>query len=107
MSGARATRRPDAGCLDSEGTSVTDTSRVAWASAIGAVLGGMWGYLYLTESGRRFRLQIEPRIDDFLNEVHRMQGTVHKAREAAGDSWSSLQEIANDVTRRDEARQSH
>ena len=89
--------------------SVTDTNRVAFASMFGAVLGGMWGFLYLTESGRRFRMQLEPRIDDFLNEVHRMQGTVHKAREAAGESWQSLQEIANDVTRGgdDTARQSH
>jgi hypothetical protein len=66
---------------------------------VGAVVGGLWGYLYLTESGRRFRVQLEPRIDDFLNEMHRMQGTVHKAREAAGESWASLQEIANDVSR--------
>jgi hypothetical protein len=88
---------------------VNDSTRVAWASAIGALVGGMWGYLYLTESGRRFRLQLEPRIDDFLNELHRMQGTVHKAREAAGESWTSLQEIANDVTRSGDERasQSH
>lgn len=87
---------------------MTDSNRVAWASAMGALAGGVWGYLYLTESGRRFRLQLEPRIDDFLNELHRMQGTVHKAREAAGESWASLQEIANDVARPDErAGQSH
>src|SRR5688500_19779827 len=73
---------------------VTDSNRVAFASALGAVVGGLWGYLYLTESGRRFRMQLEPRIDDFLNEMHRMQGTVHKAREAAGESWASLQDIA-------------
>jgi hypothetical protein len=78
---------------------VTDANRVCWASAIGAVVGGMWGFLYLTESGRQFRNQLEPRIDDFLNEMHRMQGTVQKARSAAGESWASLQEIANDVTR--------
>ena len=90
---------------------MTDTNRVCFASMLGAALGGMWGYLYLTESGRQFRMQLEPRIDDFLNEVHRMQGTVHKARAAAGDSWASLQEIANDVSRGgggdDTARQSH
>ena len=78
---------------------MNDTNRVCWASAIGALVGGVWGYLYLTESGRQFRLQLEPRIDDFMNEMHRMQGTVHKAREAAGESWASLQEIANDVAR--------
>ena len=87
---------------------MTDANRVAWASALGAMVGGALGFLYLTESGRKFRLDIEPRIDDFLNEVHRMQGTVHKAREAAGDSWASLQEIASDVTKPDDAaRQSH
>jgi hypothetical protein len=72
------------------------------------MVGGALGFLYLTESGRKFRLEIEPRIDDFLNEVNRMQGTVHKAREAAGESWASLQQIANDVSRSDDpARQSH
>ncbi|HUF24896.1 MAG TPA: hypothetical protein VMN81_12265 [Vicinamibacterales bacterium] len=78
---------------------MTDANRVCWASAIGAVVGGMWGYLYLTEGGRRFRMQLEPKLDDFLSELHRMQGTVHKAREAAGEGWASLQEIANDVSR--------
>lgn len=78
---------------------MTDANRVCWASAIGAVVGGVWGFLYLTEPGRQFRNQLEPRIDDFLNEMHRMQGTVQKARSAAGESWASLQEIANDVTR--------
>lgn len=87
---------------------MTDANRVVWASALGAMVGGALGFLYLTESGRKFRLEIEPRIDDFLNEVNRMQGTVHKAREAAGESWASLQQIANDVTRADDpARQSH
>lgn len=87
---------------------MTDANRVFWASAMGAVVGGMWGYLYLTEGGRRFRTQLEPRIDDFLSELHRMQGTVHKAREAAGESWASLQDIANDVSRAGERpQQSH
>jgi hypothetical protein len=72
------------------------------------MVGGALGFLYLTESGRKFRLEIEPRIDDFLAEVNRMQGTVHKAREAAGESWASLQQIANDVSRSDDpAPQSH
>lgn len=72
------------------------------------MVGGALGFLYLTEPGRKFRMEIEPRIDDFLNEVNRMQGTVHKAREAAGESWASLQQIANDVSRSDDpATQSH
>jgi len=30
------------------------------ASVLGAVIGGLWGWLYLTEGGRRIRDQIEP-----------------------------------------------
>ena len=72
------------------------------------MVGGALGFLYLTEQGRKFRLEIEPRIDDFLKDINRMQGTVHKAREAAGESWASLQQIANDVSRSDDpATQSH
>jgi hypothetical protein len=48
----------------------------------------------MTESGRRTRDQIEPKLDDFLREIHRMRGTVEKARSVASEGWRSL----NDVT---------
>ena len=34
----------------------------------------------MTENGRRVRDQIEPKLDDFVNELTRMRGTVEKAR---------------------------
>ena len=71
-----------------------DRSRVLFSTLVGAVAGATFGYLYLTDSGRRVRDQIEPRIDDFLRELHRLQGTVHKARSAASESWQSLAEMA-------------
>lgn len=73
---------------------MNDQSRVAIATLIGAVTGATLGYLYLTESGRRVRDQIEPRLDDFIREVHRVRGTVEKARVAADESWRSLADIA-------------
>ena len=72
---------------------VDDRSRVLIATLTGAVAGGVWGWLYLTESGRRVRDQIEPRLDDFMNELARMRGTVDKARTAANEGWRSLNEI--------------
>jgi len=48
----------------------------------------------MTENGRRVRDQIEPKLDDFLHEIHRMRGTVEKARSVASEGWRSL----NDVT---------
>ena len=56
-----------------------ERSRVLAASLIGAVAGGVWGWLYMTENGRRVRDQIEPKLDDFVNEIgararHRREG---------------------------------
>jgi hypothetical protein len=73
---------------------VDERSRVLMATFMGAVVGGVWGWLYLTESGRRIRDQIEPKLDDFIGEISRMRGTVEKARTAANEGWRSLGELA-------------
>jgi hypothetical protein len=48
----------------------------------------------MTENGRRIRDQIEPKLDDLVNEIGRVRGTVEKARTAASEGLRSL----NDVT---------
>jgi gas vesicle protein len=73
---------------------VDERSRVLMATFMGAVVGGVVGWLYMTESGRRVRDQIEPRLDDFMNELTRMRGTVEKAKTAANEGWRSLSEMA-------------
>ena len=70
-----------------------ERSRVLMATLVGAVAGGVWGWLYLTDGGRRVRDQIEPRLDDFMNEMTRMRGTVEKARTAANEGWRSLSDM--------------
>jgi len=64
------------------------------ATFLGAIIGGVWGWLYLTQQGRRVRDQIEPKLDDFLSELTRARGTVEKARSAANEGWRSLSDIA-------------
>ncbi|HXW08830.1 MAG TPA: YtxH domain-containing protein [Vicinamibacterales bacterium] len=71
-----------------------ERSRVLMATMIGAVIGGVWGWLYLTENGRRLREQIEPRLDDFMGELNRVRGTVDKARNAANEGWRTFHEVA-------------
>jgi len=73
---------------------VDERSRVLMATFMGAVVGGVWGWLYMTENGRRIRDQIEPKLDDFINEVTRVRGTVEKARTAANEGWRSLSDMA-------------
>ena len=72
-----------------------ERSRVLAATCLGAVAGGVWGWLYLTESGRRLRDQIEPRLDDLVSEITRVRGTVEKARSAANEGWRSLNDITS------------
>ena len=71
-----------------------ERSRVLMATMLGAVAGGVWGWLYMTENGRRVRNQIEPKLDDFINELTRVRGTVEKARTAANEGWRSLNDMA-------------
>ena len=70
-----------------------ERSRVLMASLLGAAAGGVWGWLYMTENGRRIRSQIEPKLDDFMRELHNVRGTVEKARTAANEGWRSLNEM--------------
>ena len=76
-----------------------ERSRVLMATFMGAVIGGVWGYLYLTENGRRIRDQIEPKLDGFIGEMARVRGTVEKARTAANEGWRSLGELTGNQGR--------
>jgi hypothetical protein len=75
------------------GGNVDERSRVLLATCLGAVVGGVCGWLYLTESGGRLREQIEPKLDELIGEMTRVRGTVEKARTAANEGWRSLSDI--------------
>ena len=70
-----------------------ERSKVLMTTLLGAVVGGVYGWLYMTEQGRRVRDQIEPKLDDFVGELTRLRGTVEKARTAANEGWRSLNEV--------------
>jgi hypothetical protein len=78
---------------------VDERSKVLMATFLGAVAGGVYGWLYMTAHGRRVRDQIEPKLDDFISELTRMRGTVEKARTAANEGWRSLNEVTGGQTR--------
>lgn len=78
---------------------VDERSRVLMATVLGAIAGGLYGWLYMTERGRRLRDQIEPKLDDFMGELTRVRGTVDKARTAANEGWRSLNEVTGGSTR--------
>ncbi len=72
-------------------------SRAMAASMIGAMIGGVAGYLFFTEHGRSIRRQIEPAIDDFARELNSFRSTLTKAAGVASDGWKLLNEAMGET----------
>jgi hypothetical protein len=73
---------------------VDERSRVLLTTMLGAVAGGVWGWLYLTQDGVRVRSQIEPKLDGFIRELANVRHTVEKGRTAATESWRAISDVA-------------
>ena len=65
-------------------------SQAVTASIVGAVIGGVAGYLFFSDEGRRLRRQIEPALDDFARELNSFRATVNKAAGVASEGWKLL-----------------
>ena len=75
---------------------MTENARSVTATVVGAILGGMAGYLLFSDRGRALRRQIEPAMDDFVRELNSFRGTVHKATAIAAEGWKMLSETAGE-----------
>ena len=70
-----------------------ERSSVLLATLLGAVAGGMVGFLYLTRRGRTVRDQLEPTLDSFVEEIDRARGTVEKARHAVHEGRRAFDDM--------------
>ena len=70
-----------------------ERTRVFFSTVSGAAVGGIVGYLYLTDSGRRVRAQLEPFFDSVIDEIHQARHTVDKARLAAAEGRRALDDV--------------
>jgi hypothetical protein len=71
---------------------VTDNSRAMAATIVGAIVGGMAGYLFFTDRGRAIRRSLEPALEDLARELHSFRGTIQKASGVATEGWQLLNE---------------
>lgn len=67
-----------------------NNSRVMAATMVGAVVGGVAGYLFFTEQGRQVRRQLEPALEDFARELMSFRATIQKAAGVANEGWKLL-----------------
>jgi len=72
-------------------------NRAVTATIVGAVVGGVAGYLFFTEHGRTLRRQIEPALDDIARELHSFRGTVQRAAGVANEGWKLLNEALGEA----------
>ena len=70
-----------------------ERGQVLVATVLGAVMGGVFGTLYLTERGRRVRGEIEPWLDSVIDELQRTRETVDKARVAGAEGRRTLDDL--------------
>ena len=63
--------------------------------AVGAAVGLTVAYLYLTDSGRHVRRQIDPWLDQCLEEIVRLRGAALKARRAWQEAAASVDVVRN------------
>ena len=74
-----------------------ERSRILLSACLGALAGGLAGYLYLTEDGRRVRERIEPGMEDLAREIRRVRGAVDSARVAAREGWATVEDLRRGV----------
>jgi gas vesicle protein len=67
------------------------------AALAGAIVGGIAGYLFFTEHGRRLRRAFEPALEDFSRELNSFRGTVARAAAVASESWKLLSESVGEA----------
>jgi hypothetical protein len=74
-------------------------SRAITASIVGAMIGGVAGYLFFTDEGRRLRRQIEPALDDIARELNSFRLTLGKAAGVASEGWKLLNDAMGEAER--------
>ena len=75
---------------------MSETTRACAATIVGAVVGGMAGYMFFTERGRELRRQLETALEELEPELSRLRGTVNRAAGVAGEGWKLLNEALGD-----------
>ena len=72
---------------------MNEQSQVMAGAAIGALLGAVAAYLFLTEGGRGFRERIEPGVDTLRDEFQRFKGTIEKLGDMANEGMRVVNEF--------------
>jgi gas vesicle protein len=71
-----------------------DRAGVLIGLVAGAVAGSVAGWLFLTDDGKRFRADLQPRLDELADGAVRLRDSAARVRDVARDGFRTLQEVA-------------
>ena len=71
---------------------MSDRVRICAAATVGALVGGVVGYFYMTERGRATRQRLEPALAVLVGEVRQLRTLVDSVRTAAQEGLRALRE---------------
>ena len=67
---------------------MNDRAAVCLGAAVGAIVGGALGFLYLTRRGRRMRDELEPAVTNLVGELQKAWVSAEEAR-ASVHAWTT------------------
>lgn len=76
---------------------MNDRSVVMVSATVGAVLGGVAGFLFFTERGHRARRAIEPQLRQLLSDASSLNDTVARLRARATEGLGTIRHVMNQV----------
>ena len=77
---------------------MTDRSRTLAATLVGAIAGGVAGYMIFTPQGREWRRRIEPAVEDFANELNNFRNALARAGGMANQGWRMLNDVLEETS---------
>ena len=76
---------------------MTDQSRAMAASIVGAIIGGVAGYMVFTPQGRELRRRLEPAFEDLSRELIHLRGTLARAGVMANEGWRLVNDAMSEA----------
>jgi hypothetical protein len=77
-----------------EHNTMSDRSRIVTAACVGAIVSGVLGWVYLTDSGRRVRDRVVA-IDRFVETLRQARALVEEASRTFSDGGQPLAVLAD------------
>jgi hypothetical protein len=74
-----------------------DKLMIALSTVVGAIAGGVAGYLFLTDSGRRSLRSLQPALDEIARDLGGVSQSLHGVTGAALTGWKLFDEFVNEV----------